>query len=296
MAALAAGDAQRRHRHHRDALVTARERLCDRLVVEVGRRRFGQHGGDRQPLGNEVALRDAQQIVGGRAAHRFEVDALLVGIARQHLEGAELAGLAGDALALEVLAGEKVHARLVEFVGGDRLAAHPVDLARDRFERGRAGARRRDRRRRRRARVERRVAGAVDAIDGAVALLHAAHQPAALAFAEHEREQVEVRRVGVRESDGGPGEFERRALEGTPQQQRAHFLLRRLDRAIAARARGLGAFEGARELCGERRRLEVAARHDEQVVGRVPAPEEALHLLAVEGRDTLSRVPRIGAR
>ena len=191
-------------------------------------------------LGREPLARHAQQIGGSRAAHALEVARLRAVVARQQLEAAELLREPRHALPREVLGGQKVGARLVELLGRDRLPAQHLHLAhggRDRVRGARAVRLDADREQ---ARIQRRETGRVEAIGELVALLHALRQPAALAAAEHEGQQVEQRRVRVRQLDAAPGELEARALEAPRQHEAAQAALRRFGAGARACAR-LGA-------------------------------------------------------
>ena len=181
--------------------------------------------------GRHQLARHAQQIVGRRAAHRVEVARLGVEPAAAHVEAAELRARPETLSRSKCSAARKLMRAFSSSSVAHRLRAQPLDLGdaspRSRsatragvgveVDRGGAG-------------VERRVAPRVDPLDEPVALLHRAHEAAALAVAEQEREQVEVGRVGVRERDARIGELERGALE-RPREQRA---------AQARAARGSG--------------------------------------------------------
>ena len=138
--------------------------------------------------------------------------------------------------------------------------------------------------------IERRVGPRVDAIDEPVALLHRAHQPAALAAAEQERERDRDRaRPG--------GRARRRDRRSRPRRARtAARAARRAARAAAARAARRGARRSARGRAKasaialeHRARSKLPDRDHDEIVRRVPALVEAAQRARSNDRDALAR-------
>ena len=291
---VASGLARRRPapRHREAALDPAGARRHGRRDLRVAEGRglgLRQHGAHRERLGRQVLARHAQQLRGGRAAHAREVARLRAVVAGQQLEAAELLSEPRHALPREVLGGQEVGARLVELLPRDGLSAQPLDLAHGGGDRVPGALAVRLDADREETGIERREAGRVDAIGELVALLHALHQAAALAAAEHEGEQVEQRRVRVRELEAAPGELEVRALEAPRQHEAAQAALRRLGSALALGQARRRPGEGLAQSREQERAIEIPGRHHRELVRRVPAIEEASHPRAVEGRDALGR-------
>src|SRR5207249_4399442 len=96
--------------------------------------------------------------------------------------------------------------------------------------------------------------------DQPVALLHRAHEAAALAVSEQERDEIEIGSVGVGEGDARIGQLDRGALERAREQRGAQRALGRLGPALAPRAARRAPLERALHALEQLRAIEAADR------------------------------------
>ena len=261
--------------------------LLDGGRVEAGLRAVGQHRAHRESLWRQPLLRHALQILGGGCPDPLEILRFAAVIPGDQLKASDLPRQSGDTLVLPVLAGQEVCPRLLELVVGNGFGAQHLGLPQDRFHRSQSIGWVEIGHRPEQTGIQGRVGGGVDPVDEAELLLHALHQPAALAFAENEGEQIEQRCIGMAEFDGAPGEVETGALERTPQECRPQGGLLRLGRPVPEGLAGLRVCEEGADLLENTGTLEVSDRHHHESVGCVPAMVEAGELLVGEGRDLL---------
>ena len=82
---------------------------------------LGDEGSDGELVGPQILSGDALQVVGRRRPNCLEVGRLGAMVPGSDLEAPDLVGETRDALALEVLCGEEIGARLVRYEVGNRL-------------------------------------------------------------------------------------------------------------------------------------------------------------------------------
>ena len=278
-----------------------RGRARGRRVAEGrrGERRLvalGQHRRDRHPLLAKPLVRDAQQILGSRGADGVEIARLEAMIARRSRGSCR--ACARCRRRSRAPSSRRPGSSRAPCRARRRSAARGASVSTSRATDSTSaqqllglevGGDAED------ARVEGRPAGGVEAVAEALAVLHPAREARALALAEDEGEQVEERRVGVGEGHRRPAHLEAGALEGAPQQQRAHAVLRRLRGAGAARAAAARAGEGA-PAAARARSLRKSPANTTAKFSAVYQRSKKARTRARSKRCTLSREPRIGAR